>query len=212
MRHIFSGFLLSLSLAVFAPTALADTLVVTSDQPSFTLGQVLWANAATITGGLIALVLILWNVWRKTVAEVEIPSTIKRTPKFDDTLLTTMFHTARLSGDISQRTLQTLIKTYKTLTGHTVKRSMINAKYALKTDTDELLSIMPQLAGLERDTIMKACTDVAAADGTINKEEHDFLMALFNALDLDSAMFPNQIREDMRAPRRSQLIIAPTAA
>ena len=168
--------------------------------PTLTVGWMFWNYASLIISALVILFVVLSKTRRKPLddLEIEIPRATQHTPMFDETLLTTMFHTARLTGDISQVTLQTLIKSYKTLTGTTVTPAMITAKYALSTDTLELLSIMPQFVGLERDTLMKACVDVAAADGTIQKPEHDFLMALGHALGLESDMFRNQIRAAMQ--------------
>ena len=168
--------------------------------PTLTVGWMLWNYASLILSGLVILFVVLKMARQKADVDVDIepPTTAKQTPMFDETLLTTMFHTARLNGDISQTTLQALIKSYKMLTGTTVTPAMITAKYALKTDTVDLLSIMHQFAGLERDTMMKACVDVAAADGMIQKPEHDFLMALGSALGLDGDLFRNQIRAAMR--------------
>lgn len=177
---------------------IVDTVPLT---PSLTAGWMLWNYAGIIFGVLAILYGGLSLARRKHVADIDAPTTTHRTPMFDETLLTTMFHTARLNGDISQVTLQGLIKSYKTLTGTTVTPAMITAKYALKTDTADLLSIMHQFVGLERDTMMKACMDVAAADGIIQKPEHDFLMALGSALGLDGDMFRIQIHEAMKPSR-----------
>jgi tellurite resistance protein len=117
---------------------------------------------------------------------------------FSETLLTTMFHTAQLSDDISQNTLQALLRSYKHLTGKTVTQKMIGAKYAQRTETSDLLSIMAPFARIERDTIMKACIDVAAADGAITMTEHDFLMELNTALELDDTWFRNQVSVALR--------------
>ena len=179
--------------------------------PTLSIGWMLWNYASLIFIGLVILAVVLSKTRPKPVGEIAIPQTTKQTPMFDETLLTTMFHTARLNGEISQITLQKLIKSYKVLTGTTVTPAMITAKYALKTDTLDLLSIMPQFVGLERDTMMKACLDVASADGEIAKPEHDFLMALGSALDLDSDMFRNQIRAAMRpaGKARNDATLAP---
>ena len=169
---------------------------------SLTVGWMLWNYAGVIVGVLAALFFLLSVARRKPVPEIEVPTTTAKTPMFDETLLTTMFHTARLNGEITQVTLQGLIKSYKILTGTTVTPAMITAKYAHPTDTVDLLSIMHQFVGIERDTMMKGCMDVAAADGIIQKPEHDFLMALGAALGLDGDMFRIQIQEAMKPSRQ----------
>lgn len=170
--------------------------------PPLTVGWLFWVFAGISLSALPILYVALSRSRRKPIAEIDVPVTTRRTPMFDETLLTTMFHTARLNGEIDQVTLQGLIKSYKTLTGTTVTPAMITAKYALKTDTVDLLGIMPQFVGLERDTMMKACMDVAAADGIIQKSEHDFLMALGSALGLAGDMFRIQIHEAMKPSRQ----------
>lgn len=185
-----------------------DAVPATAD---INAGWTIW----TYAGGLLSLFgfmfFFLTRLRRKPIADIDAPVVTKHTPLFDETLLTTMFHTARLSGDINQITLQKLIKTYKTLSGQTVTQAMISAQYAQTTDTVDLLKIMPQFVGLERDTMMKACLDVAAADGEIAKPEHDFLMALGMALELDHDMFRNQIRAATPPARTRSTIINPIA-
>ena len=180
--------------------------------PDLSEGWTVWSLLGLVFSVLGFLFFVLSKTRRKPLADFDAPPVTKQTPMFDETLLTTMFHTARLDGDINQMTLQTLIKSYKTLTGTTVTPAMINAKYALQTDTVDLLSIMPQFVGLERDTMMKACLDVAAADGAIQKPEHDFLMALGSALGLDGDMFRNQVRAAMQPARRTSTLVSPALA
>ncbi|MCK0120248.1 TerB family tellurite resistance protein [Loktanella sp. F6476L] len=178
------------------------------------------ASAATLTtlwvvtkyGGIVlGIVLILFVAMRKRPREetkIEVPS-LPETPMFSETLLTMMFHTARLSGDISQNTLQVLLRSYKHLTGNTVSQKMITAKYAQTTEADELLGIVAPFSRIERDTIMRACVDVAAADGALTSAEHDFLMALSTALGHDAAVFRDQIRMALHTDRPRTIV--PTA-
>jgi tellurite resistance protein len=152
------------------------------------------------SGLVFGILLILFVAIRKrrpSETQIAVPSH-PETPMFNETLLTTMFHTAQLSDDISQNTLQALLRSYKNLTGRTVSQKMIGAKYAQRTETDKLLSIMAPFARIERDTMMKACIDVAAADGAITMKEHDFLMKLNTALELDDTWFRNQVSIALR--------------
>lgn len=152
------------------------------------------------SGIVFGVLLILFVAVRKrpqVIAKITVPSH-PETPMFSETLLTIMFHTARINGDISQNTLQKLLRSYKHLTGKTVSQKMITAKYAQLTNADDLLSILAPFARIERDTIMKACMDVAAADGAISMAEHDFLMQLNSALELDDALFRNQVSVALR--------------
>ena len=189
---------------------LVDAGMIVEDvptNPTLTIGWMLWNYAGPIVLILAALFIALSVARRKPVPEIEVPTITPKTPLFDETLLTTMFHTARLDGAIDQVTLQGLIKSFKTLTETTVTPAMINAQYATRTDTNDLLSIMHQFAGIERDTMMKGCLDVASANGIVQKTEHDFLMALGAALGLDGDMFRIQIQEAMLPERqRSQIL------
>lgn len=189
-------FLIAFSMFVLVASPAAATTLATN-----------WliTKACGIVFGVMLILLVAFRWRRPAPAKIVVPSH-PETPMFAETLLTIMFHTARISGDISQNTLQKLLRSYKHLTGQTVTQKMITAKYAQMTDTDDLLSIVAPFARIERDTIMKACVDVAAADGAISMAEHDFLMQLNTALGLNDAMFRNQVSVALR-PDTPQTIV-----
>jgi hypothetical protein len=191
-------FMIAFSLTVFAANpAHADSLATTWMISKF--------------GGLgFGILLILFMALRtrgSASTAISVP-TLSETPMFDETLLTTMFHTARLHGDISQNTLQSLLRSYKHLTGKTVTQQLMASKYAQNTDADGLLSIMAPFSRIERDTMMKACIDVALAEGEVTAAAHEFLLALNTALGLNGTLLRTQIRPTLRpktAPRRARL-------
>ncbi len=181
-------FMIVFSLAVFAANpAHADSLSVTWMISKF----------SGLGFGVLLILLMALRTRGSTSTAISVP-TLSETPMFDETLLTTMFHTARLHGDISQNTLQSLLRSYKHLTGKTVTQQLIASKYAQKTDADGLLSIMAQFSRIERDTMMRGCVDVAVANGAIGPRENDFLLELKTALDLDGTVLHNQIRAALR--------------
>jgi hypothetical protein len=185
-------------LALIVVVLISGLILGNAQSPlTLSLGWMVLKYGTSISVFLLVLFFALGKSRRQSHANISAPS-LPETPMFDETLLTTMFHTAQLSGDISQNTLQTLLRSYKHLTGKTVSQGMITAKYAQRTQTADLLSIMAPFTRIERDTMMKGCIDVAVADDAISTPEHDFLLDLNNALGLDGVLFRDQIRAVLR--------------
>ena len=172
---------------------------------------VFWQDGGIVLGTLLVLYVTLRKSRHSTFEDVVVPS-VPQTPMFEETLLTTMFHTARLNGDMTQNATQALLRSYKTLTGTTVTQNMIVAHYANTATTAELLELMGNFSRIERDTMMRGCVDVAVANGSISPRENDFLLELKVALNLDGAVLHNQIkaalRPDITIPPRQELVAA----
>lgn len=162
-----------------------------------TTNWVLWQYGGIVFATLLVLLAILHKRRSPHVDDIVVPS-VPATPMFEETLLTTLFHTARLNGEISQTAMQALLRSYKNLTGKSVSQNMITAKYAHQAETADLLSIMAPFSRIERDTMMRGCVDVAVANGEIGPRENDFLLELKTALDLDGTVLHNQIRAALR--------------
>ena len=191
-------------------TLLLQSGMIADDVPASPTQSAHWVLGnyiSLILGALLILFVALRRRRKPADVDIQVPG-LKQTPMFNETLLTTMFHTAQLDGNISQNTLQALLRTYKHLTGKTVSPQMITAKYAQMTKSEDLLSIMAPFSRIERDTMMKGCIDVAVADGEVGTAENDFLQDLNNALRLDGTLFRSQVRAVLRPTEDARTLSA----